>query len=357
MRYNGVLRSEDYPAGLQLNDLNVATPQFARWWDALAAHGVPRRTWLHQAGHGGPFDVRRAGWVDTLHRWFDFWLQDLRNGVDHEPRASLETAPGVWTDQRDWPAPGTRPQSVRLGDGDGTTGTLGARGARPGTVRTYTDEALTEGPLVTAPSTAREGRLAFLSGPLTGDLRISGTPSVRLRVRVDRPTARLSARLVDYGIAARINSFNSEGVRTLTTRSCRGAATATDDACYRDTAEIVTSTDHAVLTRGRLDSADHRTLRLRTPLKPGRWYTVTVPPAAYDTVVPAGHVLGLVLGQSDPGYTTVDDTDATVDVDLAASVLTLPVTGRSTLPDPTRPPRVTTEPTTRSAQPRLFELP
>jgi hypothetical protein len=122
MRFNGVLRAEDYPA---------------------------------------------------LHRWFDYWLHGLRNGITREPRVTLETAPGVWTRERDWPAPGTRPRVVALGAGDGATGTLGGC---PSTGRlSYTDEALEEADLIADPSTPRDGRLAFLSGALTGPLRISGS--------------------------------------------------------------------------------------------------------------------------------------------------------------------------------------
>jgi X-Pro dipeptidyl-peptidase len=325
-----------------INDLNVPTSEFAPWWAALAERGVPRKIWLHQAGHEDPFDVRRNAWVDTLHQWFDFWLQGLRNGIDRAPRASLETAPGVWADERDWPATNAHNLVVRLGAGDGTTGTLGDRGARPGTVTAYQDEPLGEDELVADPNTARSGRLTFLSGSLTAPLRISGSGSVRLRIQVDRPTTELTARLVDYGTATRVDHFRSEGVRTLTTESCWGPATATDDACYRDTAENLLTADHAVLTRGWLDAAHHTSLRFQTPLVPNRWYTVTVPLDAYEAVLPTGHVLGLVLGQSDPQFTNVNDQDATVRVDLAGSVLTLPVAGRVNLPDPAAVPLVRT---------------
>ncbi|MBM0235177.1 Xaa-Pro dipeptidyl-peptidase [Micromonospora sp. STR1_7] len=343
-----------------LNDLNVTTNQFARWWQELAEQGVPRKLWLYQAGHEDPFDVRRGAWVSALHRWFDYWLQGLRNGVMDEPRVDLETAPGTWTTQRDWPAPGARNVRVALGAGDGVTGTLGGRGARPGREQAYVDESLTEAELVAEPGAATAGRLVFLSGTLTAPLRISGSPSVRLRIRVDRPTTELTARLVDYGTAERIRYDSSEGVRTLDTESCWGASTDVDDACYRDTEEITGVSDHAVLTRGWLDAAHHRSLRFRTPLRPDRWYTVTVPLNAYDAVLPAGHVLGLVLGQSDPEFTEADDRDATVRVDLGRSELVLPVAGRTGLPTVTVAPPVVTEPAQPSSArtaPRTRQVP
>ena len=320
-----------------VNDLNVTTPQFARWWADLAAAGVPRKIWLHQTGHVDPFDERRPEWVAALHQWFDFWLQGLDNGVMRQPRASIETTPGVWRTQSDWPAPGTRTAAIRL-----SPGVLGARHAG-GTV-SYTDESYPESVSAADPSTPLPGRLAFLSGPLTAPLRIAGSPSLRLRIQVDQPTTQIAARLVDYGTASRVQYDDSEGVRTLSTQSCWGESTAADDACYFDVAETVASTDHAVITRGWLDAAHYRSLRFTTPLLPGRWYDLSVPISATDAVLPAGHVLGLVLTQSDPEFDNAVDHDATVRIDLGASTLSLPVTGPATLPAITTAPVVTTAP-------------
>ena len=252
-----------------LNDTNVTTTQFAQWWDRL---GVPKKIWLSQMSHVDPFDIRRAAWVDTLHRWFDRWLQGLPNGIDREPRATIETAPGTWVNEPSWPAAAARPTKVALGDGDGITGTLGGR-SNPGS-RTWTDAPdLSEAAATANPATSVAGRVAFLSAPLTSGLRISGTPSATLRVRVDKPTTELTARLVDYGTAARVDYLGGgEGITTLGTQSCWGESTTADDACYHDTAEDVVTADHAVLTRGWQDAAHHVSLRFVTPLRPDRWY-------------------------------------------------------------------------------------
>ena len=314
-----------------LNDTNVTTSQFALWWERLRA---PRKIWLAQAGHVDPFDFRRGAWVDTLHRWFDFHLQGLRNGIDREPRATIETAPGTWVDERDWPAAGVRPVRVRLGDGDGKTGTLG--GAPAGGTRTWLDDpTLGEEAATANPNAPVSGRVAFLSAPLTHQVRISGIPSATLRVQVDRPTTELTARLVDYGTDTRVDHQDAgEGITTLTTESCWGASTPADDACYRDTAADVVTADRAVLTRGWQDAAHRVSLRFRTPLRPGRWYAVTVPLQATDQRIRAGHVLGLILQQSDEEYTSPQRSGATVRLDLRGSSLTLPLVGRAGLPEP-----------------------
>ena len=319
-----------------INDTNVTTSQFAQWWGLLR---VPKKIWLSQMSHVDPFDIRRSDWVDTLHQWFDFYLQGLSNGIDRQPPASLETAPGTWVNQSSWPAADAHPVRVSLGD-NGTLGGAPANGSR-----TWLDNPdLTEDQATANPNTAVAGRVAFLSAPLTKPVRISGIPHATLRVQVDQPTTELTARLVDYGTAARVNYLGpEEGITTLDTQSCWGESTTADDACYYDTAEDVVTSDHAVLTRGWQDAAHHVSLKFRTPLKPGVWYSIDVPLEATDQTLATGHVLGLILQQSDEDYTSPTPTGATVRLDLRGSSLTLPLAGRNGLPAPgATPPVVTT---------------
>jgi X-Pro dipeptidyl-peptidase len=222
-------------------------------------------------------------------------------------------------------------------------------------LRTWTDNPdLSEAAAVSSPNTAVPGRVAFLSAPLTQGVRISGTPSVTLRVRVDRPTTELTARLVDYGTAARVNYLGpGQGITTLDTESCWGASTAADDACYFDTAEDVVTSDHAILTRGWKDAAHRVSLRFVTPLRPDRWYSVTVPMQATDQRIAAGHVLGLILQASDNEYSSPQSTGATVRLDLRGSSLTLPLVGRLPTAGATAP-IVTTAPAPSTFAPPRF---
>ena len=88
-------------------DDNVRFNQATTWWEALKARGIPRKMWLTRTGHEDPFDFRRAAWVDTLHRWFDHWLQGLDNGIMNEPKVDIETTADTWETAADWPVPGT----------------------------------------------------------------------------------------------------------------------------------------------------------------------------------------------------------------------------------------------------------
>jgi X-Pro dipeptidyl-peptidase len=326
-----------------INDQNVTTNQFGDWWPLLAAHGVARKIWISQDGHVDPFDYRRGEWVHTLHRWFDYWLQGLPTGIMAEPQATVERADGHWITEPSWPASGTHPASVPLSQLGGSA------------QRTFTDRpALSEADAVATPNLPVAGRALFASGVLTRPLRLSGSPSVTLRIKVDRPTTELTARLVDYGRQRRVDyQSDGEGIRTLDTQSCWGESTAVDDACYYNTAQDYVTSTIDILTRGWLDAAHHISLAHQTPLTPGVWYTITVPIDTTDAVVAAGHRFAFVLTQSDVENTAPDPTGATVTIDPAQSRLDLPVTGRYAITSSSTPttPAIAATPDATTSRP------
>src|SRR4051794_6742201 len=72
-----------------INDDNVRPNHSSNLCDGLAAKIVLRRVWLLQEGHVDPFEYNRGSCVDTLHRWFDYWLQGVDNGIMNEPRVKI----------------------------------------------------------------------------------------------------------------------------------------------------------------------------------------------------------------------------------------------------------------------------
>ncbi|MFB4314637.1 Xaa-Pro dipeptidyl-peptidase [Actinomadura sp. 21ATH] len=309
-----------------VNDLNVKTNHFSLWWEGLAKRGVTRKVWLSQRGHVDPFDTRREKWIATLHQWFDHELHKIRNGALREPRADIEVGPDQWITQRDWPSPGARALTLRPGE-DGSLG--GDRGRGTGT---FTDApgpegtGYSEGDLVSDPTAAKPYRLAYVSGPVPRTARISGTPSASLRVRLDRPTANLTALLVDYGEDTRIDYLGrGEGIETLATESCHGESTATDDACYRQTRTKTVTAPVNVVGRGWLDAQNHASLSDPRPLRPGEYYGVRWETLSQEYVVKKGHRLALIIAGTDADYTTETPTGAQVTVDLAGSSVRVPV--------------------------------
>jgi X-Pro dipeptidyl-peptidase len=264
--------------------------------------------WLTRLGHVDPFDSERALWVETLHRWFDHELMDIDNGILDEPAVSVETAPDRWEQSRTWPISSARTQALRL-HGDGTM-MLGKQDR--GTAGYVNSSSLSEANAIRIGDNAN--RLHFLTGTTKHEIRISGTPTLDLDVTHTAPVGQVSVMLVDYGEMDRIIT-TGDGALTLSTETCWGPATATDDACYKDVAKRIQSTELQVLARGwhRLDGAGN--------------HQVTVELAANDVVVPAGHQLGLVISGSRNGVLGVDTAATPYTVDLRASQLNLPVAG------------------------------
>ncbi|HEY3610647.1 MAG TPA: CocE/NonD family hydrolase [Pseudonocardiaceae bacterium] len=286
-----------------LNDHNVPTINFGQWWQALPP-SVPKMIWLSQAGHVDPFDYRRTAWVNELHRWFDHYLMGIDNGVEYDPQAAIERAPDQWVSYAAWPIPGTRATVWHP-----TPGTLGPVAATLGTSATFTDGA---------------DRLSYSTAPLTRPTTISGTVTITLTVSSSTSDARLSAFLVDHGPTT-IRADAGGGITTLATKSCWGDSTATDSACYFNTAPNTVSVSDDVFDRGWADLGHYATLANKQPLTPGRPYTITFPMNSTDHTIPAGHTLSLIIGGTDNGYIDGPSSHPTLTVDLAASSVLLPL--------------------------------
>ncbi|MFI8962158.1 Xaa-Pro dipeptidyl-peptidase [Streptomyces sp. NPDC053493] len=333
-------------------DLNVRANQFGQWWDALGAHGVERKIWLSQTGHVDPFDYRRADWVRTLHRWFDHYLLGYDNGIDREPVADIERAPDRWTTDRSWPPRGTAPTVLRPGPADGRrpapgarpaqgataetgsaaetgAGSLGRTPAAPGATATFTDDpALGELDWAADIDRATPAKAGFATRPLARDLRVSGSSQVTVTATPSTTTAHLTAVLVDLGPdTIRAYAEPGEGITTLTDRTCWGASTEGDSACYLETKARTADVGFTVVSRGWADLGTWADGRVGRPLTPGRAYPITLKLAATDHVVPAGHRLALIVAGTDRDLLDPPSTRPTVTLDLARTRAAVPVVG------------------------------
>ncbi|PHQ48220.1 Xaa-Pro dipeptidyl-peptidase [Streptomyces cinnamoneus] len=311
-------------------DLNVRTKHLGQWWDALAEQGVERKIWLSTAGHVDPFDFRRESWVPTLHRWFDHYLLGYDNGIEREPMADVERAPGQWTTDRVWPPRGTRAATLRPAPGPVPgAGTLGTRPAPYGSTAAFTDDpGRSESDWAATVDRPTPDKVAFTTGPLAHDLRLAGSSSVRLTVTPQAASAHLSAVLVDLGPATiRDYAARGEGIRTLTERTCWGDGTPADTGCFQRTEPAAVSTDHTVFSRGWADLGHYAGLAHGRPLTPGTAYGITLDLAATDHVVPAGHRLALIVAGTDAGLLEPASTTPRLTVDLRRSAVRLPLVG------------------------------
>ncbi|HEU5474657.1 MAG TPA: Xaa-Pro dipeptidyl-peptidase [Actinophytocola sp.] len=307
-------------------DLNVKPINWGQWLDALPP-SVPRKLWLSQTGHIDPFDFRRATWVSTLHRWFDRWLLDIQNGIENEPRVSVERGVDQWSDSATWPPAGTQQQTMHPVAGSvAGVGTL-ATAPGPAATSSFTDNGSgTPAGYIATPNATSSRRVVYSTGTLTSDLRVAGLSRITVAATPSTSTAHLSAYLVDYG-SATSRGTTGEGIRTLTTESCWGEDRPGDDACYRDTVPTTAGVDAQIIARGWADLANHASLSTPRTLTPGTKYTITFRLSTTDWIVPRGHRLALVIAGNDSSMTTTPSRLPRITVSLAETTVVIPVVG------------------------------
>jgi len=313
-----------------LNDDNVRPDHFSKYWYALAENNVPRKLWLSQEGHVDPFDSRRAVWVSTLHRWFDFWLHGVANGIMDEPIVDIERSADVWETYADWPVPGKADTEIFLQPGTGGAGGLKlVPVAQPKTESIVDNPTQSQNTMILNPDVVQPNRLAYLSAPLTAPLHVSGTPVVQVRVTADQTDTNLGAILVDYGAAERVNHrVSGEGIITLDTQDCWGETSPTDDPCYRQTQKRVATSDVELVTKGIMDAANRQSIRTAVPLVPGQAYNYSFPLLPEDYVFQPGHRIGVIIVGSYSQYSSqADQSRAKLDFALKTSNIVLPVVG------------------------------
>ncbi|MEU2433419.1 Xaa-Pro dipeptidyl-peptidase [Streptomyces sp. NPDC007861] len=301
------------------NDWNVKTQHFGQLWEALKKHHVPRKLWLHQAGHVNPMPLRMEEWLDQLHQWFDHFLYGLDNGALTAPRVDVEQADFSWRQQREWPAPGTRDLTLRLNEG-------GRLSPLPGKLvrQTMTDTGRTVPAerLVTGPDTTRTDRLAHTTGPLPADLRVNGVPEVSVRASLAGSSPYVTALLVDYGPDTRALA----GTVTDTTQQiCYGEGVPGDTGCAYRTRHRTETTDFKIVSRGWADIRNRHSAEWQTPVVEGREYRLEWGMQPQDYVFKKGHRLGVVLISTDHDYTLRHPAGTELAVRAGLSSVTLPV--------------------------------
>ncbi|RKS73331.1 dipeptidyl-peptidase IV [Actinomadura pelletieri DSM 43383] len=306
-----------------VNDWNVKVKNSVQWWNALKTAGVPRKLWLHQASHATPFRWRVEEWLRQTHHWFDRYLYGIRNGVEREPRVDVEKPDGTWETAKDWPVPGTRTVDVSLNAGpEGQPGTLGLR-SRSGETQTFTDAGRTRTAeeLLVNENKVDPNRLAYLTGPLRGPVRVNGIPSMSVRASLDGRSPYLTALLVDYGTDSR-----PTGARTNTDdQVCFGETVTGDVGCTIRQRHRMETAPYKIITRGWLDVRNRRSISRSEPIKPGKSYTFRWDLEPTDYVVKPGHRLGVILLSTDYDYTLRHRPGTEVAVRPGVSKIMLPL--------------------------------
>ena len=313
-----------------IQDENVRPDHFSKFWQALGEHDIPRKLWIGRLGHVEPFDFRRAEWVTTLHRWFDYWVHGIDNGIMDEPKVDVQTSTGVWEQHADWPIPGTGNVNIWLRDGANGVGSLAltpAQGA-PHTQSFVDNPNQFESAMVNDPNQPSQNRLVFLSQPLEYDLRISGTLVINLTASSSLNEAYFGAILVEYGPSTQ-NDRSGDGIlQTTRPEECYGESSQYDDGCYRPVAYRPIDVTQWRVTKGILDGQNRNSIATAEPMVPGQTYQISFPMLPNDYVFAADNQIGVVVVGSYRSYSAERIfSRPTITVNTKISHISLPVLG------------------------------
>ena len=203
---------------------------------------VPRRGLIGPWAHAWPHFATpgpQVGFLQEATRWWDRWLKDIPNGIEHEPvlrawmqdsvppRAHHEHRPGRWVATTSWPTPAVEqhvatlePGVLRFGSPAGVEsssrsevaavqshGVLGGRSCAYGT---SFDEAVDQ--------RAEDAvALCFDSDPLPARLDVLGVIEADLELSADRDQALVAVRVCDVA-ADGASTLITRGVLNLTHR-------------------------------------------------------------------------------------------------------------------------------------------
>jgi uncharacterized protein len=270
---------------------------------------VPRRglvgPWSHKYPHLG-VPGPAIGFLRECVRWWDRWLKDVDNGIEHEPilyawmQDPIEPAldvrerPGRWVAEDAWPSKEVEEHALVLGDAGLIESDVAPETARVRTIASPLSVGLYAGKWCSFTATPdlpvdqREedgGSLNFDSVPLSEPLEILGAPVLDVELSADRPVAMIAVRLSDR---------------------------LPDDRTTRVT--------YGLLNLTHRDSHEHP-----SPLVPGETYRVQVQLNEVAHRFPAGHRLRLQVSTSYWPVAWPSPAPVRLTVHPAASRLLLPV--------------------------------
>ncbi len=191
------------------------------------------------------------------------------------------------TPYAEWPDPSSATATFSFRPGGPGRGLLTLQPADPaGGSETLSDNgSIGESTIVNSASSAN--RLAYMSAPLTQQVRISGTPWLNLRMAFSKPRANVTIILM---------SWPASGNGTI-------------------------------IDRGWMDPENRNSFSVSDPVTPGTFYDLHFDMQAKDIVLDVGSRLGVVVLSSDYESTIRPAPGTLVTLDLAHSTIDLPIVG------------------------------
>lgn len=295
-----------------INDWNVKTNQCIPFFKALEKYDIPRKMMLHQGEHVYIYNLKGSSTLDIMKRWLDHYLYGIDNGIEAEAKVLVESNldQGLWMTSDTWPPAGWSYETFPI-DSEAETGlivddlSLTVYDKEKDNLSDWLQE------LVLSEEAAYQNRLKFLWNPIAageGDLRITGAVQVSFDASLDKPTAILSAMLVDLGEEKRITAEEVEAGNGEFTFGYEAEPSA-----------------FKVISRGWLNAQNRSALWRKEEIEPGRIYHYSFDMVPTDHTLAEGHQLALILYGIDAEATQRPDTVTRIMIDINSIDVKIPI--------------------------------
>ncbi|HYM34360.1 MAG TPA: CocE/NonD family hydrolase, partial [Steroidobacteraceae bacterium] len=198
-----------------INQSKIALYTAGNWDEGSTKYGVPfifnnvknpHKMIFGPATHCDWTAVMKETGFDIIieeHRFFDYWLKGIDNGVMKENPVTYytynQTPEKAWQTAKSWPLPNEKRTAYFLGDKS-----LGLKSAKAGNTSMTVDYDISD-------KNFFEKGMVFITEPLTGDTQITGHPVLKLWIASSSDDADIIARLDDVSPDGSSRYYNVEG--------------------------------------------------------------------------------------------------------------------------------------------------
>lgn len=277
-----------------INDWNVKTNQCFPLFDELAKRNIERKIMLHQGEHIYIYNLKESNTLPILEKWLDYYLKGIETGAESEPKVLVESNVDQtkWMTSDIWPPFEDRHMFPVNAEGEAAiTDDINS------TVYSKEKDNLAEwlNELVMSEDENYKNRLKYVWDPAEkgakGDMRFAGYAHVSFDAAIDKPTAILSAMLVDLGKDNRI-----------TAEEIKDEKGAFEFGLEKEPSEF------KVITRGWLNAQNRTCNYSKEKIEEGKFYNYKFDMVPTDYTVKEGHKLALIIYGIDAEATQRPDT-------------------------------------------------
>lgn len=295
-----------------INDWNVKTNQCIPFFKALEKFDIQRKMILHQGEHVYIYHLKGSSTLEIMERWLEHYLYGIENGIEGEAKVLVESNldQGLWMKSDTWPPAGWAYEQFPI---EGKNESQVIVDDLSKTVYDKKEDNLADWlqELILSEETSYRNRLKFLWNPIAeanGPLRITGTVKVSFDAVIDKPTAILSAMLVDLGKEKRLTAEEVKAENGEFTFGYEAEPSA-----------------FKVISRGWLNAQNRESLWSKQEIVQGRKYHYSFDMVPTDHTLAEGHQLGLILYGIDAEATQRPDTVTHIVVDTASIDVKIPL--------------------------------